>query len=279
MPLLNSTEASLHHQHHHQHLPSPKLTGNNSFHRSSSTTLKSTSNNGNRGSWNVEEKKKKSEHHVYSLMPLKENFSNSTSSSMNLNHRGSIKLKPMVPSSTAAAATAAAAQPKKQKSNSLSIIDYCNIMNANTNYQIFANFSNLSDDVFEEVNTTHNSANGSVTAGNSAQIHKQAGLSEQMAALFGSNDCKCLLCSHNNESSNCKSNQMNIEIIPNKHNSDYSVIKYTYSSPLSQLSPLKLFNMFNCDCSISINGLSEHRKCNSSSGNRVCFFTFLKNNF
>lgn len=180
---------------------------------------------------------------------------------------------------------------KRRKSNSLSIIDYCNIINLNTNYQMLATFY---DDTEESM------ARLSMRTTNNKDISKQASLSEQVAALFGSSMCSCYLCNLKsnttlNQSSSFstsssteptlvtnnanlsasfssnefksssatsattssaigrKSQQHNFEIMPNKNNSDFSVMKYTYSTPFSQLSTLKLFNLMNTDCSINFN--------------------------
>lgn len=191
--------------------------------------------------------------------------------------------------------------PKRRKSNSLSIMDYCNFMNMNTNFQMLANF-------FDDTEASMSRLSMKTTR--NANIEKQASLSEQMAALFGSSMCTCSLCklklttnakkpnnattttttttsaaattnalvttnSHHNQN-NAAANQTsqstttttttattsmatvplqqyNFEIMPNRHNTDYCIIKYTYSSPFSQLSPLKLFNLMNTDCSIIFN--------------------------
>jgi hypothetical protein len=238
------------------------------------------------------EKKKRSDS-VSSLLPLKENtqFNNSSSSSSsnnnnnNITHQASLSSsmngssnngrsssKPGGSGSNGKASPAPPAIPKRQKSNSLSIMDYCNIMSTNTNYQIMANFTNLSDDVFEStaaaLSNTNSSSSSSSSNSNSnsnstsnVNYQKQASLAEQMVAMFGSLDCTCFLCVNN---ANRKSpNQINYEIVANRHNSDFSIMKYTYSAPLSQLSSLKLFNMFNCDCSISF---KLDNRSNSSSG-------------
>lgn len=198
---------------------------------------------------------------------------------------------------------------KRRKSNSLSIIDYCNIINLNTNYQMLA-AKTLYEDTEESM--------ARLSLKSNKDICKQASLSEQVAALFGSSMCTCNLCnlksttttttsttwssnelavasaaaaaaaatsvaasastpvlnssSHSSNQtntaittttttssvssttiSNRKVQQHNFEISPNKNNSDFSVIKYTYSTPFSQLSTLKLFNIMNTDCSINVN--------------------------
>ena len=213
---------------------------------------------------------------ISSLLPLKENQATSNfSSSFNSNSSNitqgrsnngitggmsKLKLNPIP-------------QPKRRKSNSLSIIDYCNIMNMNTNFQMIANFYDDTEASMSRLSmkTTRN-----------ANIEKQASLSEQMAALFGSSMCTCCLCKLKILNIPKKSpslslptqlttgaqnqvalptspaqvqqvQQYNFEILPNKHNSDHSIIKYTYSTPFSQLSPLKLFNLMNTDCSIIFN--------------------------
>ena len=176
-------------------------------------------------------------------------------------------------------------------------------------------------------------------------ISKQASLSEQVAALFGSSMCTCYLCNlktvvSSSPSSNImpslssstsssssspglitsssiytsspsavsnpnndilsqqqqlngnnlltipgnsptttattigrKVQQHNFEILPNKHNSDFSVMKYTYSTPFSQLSTLKLFNLMNTDCSINFNvdPSQLNTKVPTSSGNKKIF--------
>ena len=131
-------------------------------------------------------------------------------------------------------------QPKRKKSNSITIMDYCNILNMNTNYQMLANFY---DD------TEASMARLSLKTTRHANIQKQANLSEQMAALFGSSMCACYLCKMKTIDAK-KAQQHNFEITPNKHNAEYSIMKYTYSTPFSQLSCLKLFNLMNTDCSI-----------------------------
>jgi hypothetical protein len=201
---------------------------------------------------------------------------------------------PSASASNGKASPAPPAVPKRQKSNSLSIMDYCNIMSTNTNYQIMANFTNLSDDVFDSTTiTTGNGSAGAAAAtdrstSNSASssscanqpgvnYQKQASLSEQMAAMFGSSDCTCLLC-RNNAARKSTASQINYEIVANRQNSDFSVMKFVYSAPLSQLSPLKLFNMFNCDCSISFKPSSR----SSTSAGKFFFssnFNFIKETY
>ena len=134
-------------------------------------------------------------------------------------------------------------QPKRKKSNSLSIIDYCNILSMNTNYQMLANFY---DD------TEASMARLSLKTTRNANIQKQANLSEQMAALFGSSMCNCYLCKLKTIDAK-KAQQHNFEITPNKDNADYTIMKFTYSTPFSQLSCLKLFNLMNTDVSITFN--------------------------
>lgn len=191
---------------------------------------------------------------------------------------------------------------KRRKSNSLSIIDYCNIINLNTNYQMLATFY---DDTEESM------ARLSMRTTNNKDISKQASLSEQVAALFGSSMCSCYLCNLKsnttlNQSSSFsnssteptlvtnnanlsasfssnefksssatsattssaigrKTQQHNFEIMPNKNNSDFSVMKYTYSTPFSQLSTLKLFNLMNTDCSINFN-VEQTQSANKQNG-------------
>lgn len=144
-------------------------------------------------------------------------------------------------------------QPKRKKSNSLSIIDYANILNMNTNYQMLADFY---DD------TEASMARLSLKTTRSANIQKQATLSEQMAALFGSSMCDCYLCKLKTIDAK-KAQQHNFEILPNKHNAEFSIMKFTYSTPFSQLSCLKLFNLMNTDVSIIINNNNENGSSNS----------------
>jgi len=127
----------------------------------------------------------------------------------------------------------------------------------NTNYQMLVNFY---DDTEESM------ARLSLQTSRNANIEKQASLSEQIAALFGSSNCTCQLCKMKSNDTR-KAQQYNFEIIPNKHNSDYSIMKYTYSTPLSQLSPLKLFNLINTDCSINFS--SDLLKLESYSNSNV----------
>lgn len=133
-------------------------------------------------------------------------------------------------------------QPKRRKSNSLSIMDYCNIINMNTNYQMLANF-------YDETESMTRLNISSKTRNN---VTKSISVSDQMAALFGSSDCTCYLCKFRSQIENSLTRrlQYNIEITPNRNYTDFSTMKYTYSSPLSQLSTLKLFNLMNTDCSI-----------------------------
>jgi hypothetical protein len=239
---------------------------------SSNNPTRTLSNSSNSGSNSSSEKKKRSDS-VSSLLPFKENIQLNNSSSFNslnahgnspstMNGSGNGRGKGST-SSNGKASPAPPAVPKRQKSNSLSIMDYCNIMSTNTNYQIMANFTNLSDDVFESTGADFSASNSGSSSNNTSSLNyqKQGSLSEQMAAMFGFNECTCFLCVNN---ANRKSpNQINYEIVANRHNSDFSIMKYTYSAPLSQLSALKLFNMFNCDCSIS---LKTDNRSNSSSG-------------
>ena len=150
-------------------------------------------------------------------------------------------------------------QPKRKKSNSISIIEYANILNMNTNYQMLADFY---DD------TEASMARLSLKTTRSANIQKQASLSEQMAALFGSSMCDCYLCKLKTIDAK-KAQQHNFEIVPNKHNADFSITKFTYSTPFSQLSCLKLFNLMNTDVSIVVNNSNENSFSSSSK-----FFAF-----
>lgn len=148
---------------------------------------------------------------------------------------------------------------KRSKSNSLSIIDYCNIINMNTNFQMLSHFY---DDTEESM------ARLSMKTTRNGNIQKQATLSEQLAQLFGSTMCSCFLCKMKSIDAK-KSQQHNFEIMPNNHNSEYTMAKYTYSTPYSQMSCLKLFNLMNTDCSIYIGNESF-----SNQGN--IFFFYLK---
>jgi hypothetical protein len=149
-------------------------------------------------------------------------------------------------------------QPKRKKSNSLSIIDYANILSMNTNYQMLADFY---DD------TEVSMARLSLKTTRNANIQKQASLSEQMAALFGSSMCDCILCKLKTVDAK-RAQQHNFEIVHNKHNADFSIAKFTYSTPFSQLSSLKLFNLMNTDVSIVINNNNNNENCSSSNSSK-----------
>ena len=131
---------------------------------------------------------------------------------------------------------------KKKVSSPLSVIDYCNIINMNTSHQMLVNFiqAEASADAMQEHKPPmHMFLNN--------YIQKQATLSEQMALLFGSSMCTCYLCRMKTIDSK-RILQHNYEIIPSSQG--YSIRKYTYSNPISELSSLKLFNLMNTDCSI-----------------------------
>lgn len=65
--------------------------------------------------------------------------------------------------------------------------------------------------------------------------------------------CACNLCRMKTIDSK-RILQHNYEITPDKFNLlGYTIQKYTYSSPISELSTLKLFNLMNTDCSIFFN--------------------------
>lgn len=152
-------------------------------------------------------------------------------------------------------------QPKRKKSNSLSLIDYCNILSLNTNNQLLANAYNDTEASMERL---------SLKTTKQANLQKQATLSEQMAALFGSSMCLCYLCKQKTVDPK-KSHQHNFEITPNKNNSDYTITKYTYSTPYSQLSALKLFNLMNTDCSINLNDINQNATAKASNNGKKNF--------
>jgi hypothetical protein len=153
-------------------------------------------------------------------------------------------------------------QPKRQKSNSLSIIDYCNIINLNFNhYRMLTTFCEDSDEASGKLSSSKSAAsNMRNSAAANMNVHKQLTLSEQMAALFGSTDCMCYLCRMKQTDSK-KLNQLNYEITHDKHNADYSLMKFTQSQPYSQMSALKLFNIMNTDCSLDFGNDSSSGNC------------------
>ena len=162
---------------------------------------------------------------ITSLEPLSRSFSNTSS----LN-------------STAAKANrvnGAKNAGKKKASSPLSVIDYCNIINMNTSHQMLVNFIQAEASADAMKPPIHMFLNN--------YIQKQATLSEQMASLFGSSMCTCYLCRMKTIDSK-RILQHNYEIIPSSQG--YSIRKYTYSNPISELSSLKLFNLMNTDCSI-----------------------------
>ena len=131
---------------------------------------------------------------------------------------------------------------KRSKANQLSLIDYCNIINLNTSFQMLSNYYQEADDPTSKLNLKTN-RNGN--------LQKQASIAEQMAILFGSTMCTCYLCKMKLAKNTKRHQRHHFEIAPSKSNGlDYSIVKYTYSSPYSQLSCLKLFNIMNMDCSI-----------------------------
>ena len=153
-------------------------------------------------------------------------------------------------------------------SSPLSVIDYSNIINLNTSHQMLVNFLENSRQENSDLSLKKNlrvnkSCSGvqSPSKSHKPQFHmflnnyiqKQATLSEQMASLFGSSMCTCCLCCMKTIDSK-RILQHNYELTPEKANTvDYTIKKYTYSNPISELSTLKLFNLINTDCSIFFN--------------------------
>jgi hypothetical protein len=196
---------------------------------------------------------------------------------------------------------------KREKSNSISIIDYCNLMSYNSNYQVLANICdnstlntlyNVSDEVFEEPSIISNSQSiqqkssklnsnksfqqsqqqqqsksvhrlslsntpSSSSSASAAQVQRQSSVAEQIADFYDSYTCSCNFCRARNSASTSDMHYLSVisakkfnaqctfEIVPHKHDISFSVMKYTYTAPLSQISALKLFNLFNTDCNIT----------------------------
>lgn len=151
---------------------------------------------------------------------------------------------------------------KRHKTNQLSLIDYCNIINLNTNFQMLTNMYKEAEDPITKLNMRTN---------RSGNIQKQASIAEQMAILFGSTMCTCYLCKLKLGKNGKRHQKHHFEITPSKNNAlDYSIAKYTYSSPYSQLSTLKLFNIMNTDCSIYF----TNETCSNLNG-KIIFFLFV----
>ena len=159
---------------------------------------------------------------IASLLPLRESFPNNQL-------RRESKIKNIQP-----------VDQKRKKSNSLSIIDYCSILNMTNNIQLLNHFYEETEELMAKL-STKTTKNGN--------LHRQASLSEQTASLFGSNMCNCLICEKKNKTFPI----LNYEIVPNRYNTKFTMKKYTYSTPMSQISCLKLFNLMNTDCSINFN--------------------------
>ncbi len=171
---------------------------------------------------------------------------------------------------------------KRHKAANLTMIDYCNIINLNTSFQMLNNYcqENIDDSMSRlTLKTIHR--NGITLHQHQQQQHqqKQASIAEQMAILFGSTMCTCYLCKMKIVKNAKRNQRHHFEISPNKNNMDYAVVRYTYSSPYSQLSTLKLFNIINTDCSIYFNteanmSTNGNNKTNSNS-NVFLIFYFL----
>jgi len=67
--------------------------------------------------------------------------------------------------------------------------------------------------------------------------------------------------------------QHNYEIFP-LDNFDYTILKYTYSSPISELSTLKFFNLMNTDCSIFFNETNKPSVPPSTISNNTAMLPF-----
>lgn len=141
---------------------------------------------------------------------------------------------------------------KRHKSNQLTMIDYCNIINLNTNFQMLTNYLE-SDDPCSKL---------AMKSNRNGNIQKQTSIAEQMSILFGSTMCNCYLCKMKLAKNAKRHQRHHFEIIPSRNNMDYSIMRYTYSSPYSQLSTLKLFNILNTDCSIHFSTETNSNKIN-----------------
>lgn len=142
---------------------------------------------------------------------------------------------------------------KRHKVSNLTLIDYCNIINLNTNFLMLTNYYQELDDPNSRL-TLKTNRNGN--------IQKQVSIAEQMAILFGSTMCTCYLCKMKTAKNTKRNQRHHFEISPIKNNMDYTIIRYTYSSPYSQISALKLFNIMNTDCSIYFSAESNSSKLN-----------------